>query len=156
MKQVRKILFPVSPDVAGKISPMVETMRKGFDSEVHVLFVVRDIKPYKGLPFPSIQYGSYESGSEVRTEQRAKILESLKEFCTGHLGGLNNCVQEVSFGDPAEEILKYIDSAGIDLVIMGTHGRRGLEEIFFGSVARQVISKSKVPVMVVNPYLVES
>ena len=154
MTQIKKILFPLSPDVAGKISPTVETMSKAFDSEVHVLFVVRDIKPYKGLPYPSIQYGSYESGSEVRTEQRANMLESLKQFCAGHLGGLDNCVQEVTFGNPAEEILKYIDSANIDLVIMGTHGRRGLEEIFFGSVAREVIGKSKVPVTVVNPYLV--
>ena len=40
----------------------------------------------------------------------------------------------------------------IDLVVMGTHGRKGLEHVIFGSVAENVVKKSTVPVMTVNPY----
>jgi nucleotide-binding universal stress UspA family protein len=55
-------------------------------------------------------------------------------------------------GDPAEEILKYIAQEKVDLVIMGTHGRKGLDRVLFGSVANEVVKKSPVPVLTINPY----
>ena len=57
-------------------------------------------------------------------------------------------------GDAIEEIINYINNEGIDLVIMGTHGRKGLNRVFFGSVADGVIKMSPVPVMSINPYRV--
>jgi nucleotide-binding universal stress UspA family protein len=57
-------------------------------------------------------------------------------------------------GGAAEEILKYIQTEGIDLLIMGTHGRKGLDKIIFGSVAEQVVKSSSVPVFLINPYKV--
>ena len=54
-----------------------------------------------------------------------------------------------------KEILKTIESETIDLVIMGTHGRKGLEHVFFGSVAENVVKKSPVPVLTINPYKVK-
>ena len=48
--------------------------------------------------------------------------------------------------------MKYIETVGIDLLIMGTHGRRGLDRAVFGSVAERVIKYSPVPVFVVNTY----
>jgi nucleotide-binding universal stress UspA family protein len=59
-------------------------------------------------------------------------------------------------GDPSEEILNYIGTHGIDLVVMGTHGRKGLDKVIFGSVAERVVKSSPVPVMVVNPFKVET
>jgi len=55
-------------------------------------------------------------------------------------------------GDIAEEILNYIESEGVDLVIMGTHGRKGLEKIVFGSVAERVAKGSTAPVLLLNPH----
>jgi nucleotide-binding universal stress UspA family protein len=40
----------------------------------------------------------------------------------------------------------------MDLVIMGTHGYKGLEQAIFGSVARKVVKNSPVPVLTINPY----
>lgn len=60
--------------------------------------------------------------------------------------------KRIVFGDPAQEILKSIESEGVDLVIMGTHGSKGLDKVFFGSVAETVVKKSPVPVLTVNPY----
>jgi nucleotide-binding universal stress UspA family protein len=58
----------------------------------------------------------------------------------------------VAAGDASEEIINYIEDKHIDLVIMGTHGRKGMDKILFGSVAERVVKASPVPVMVVNPY----
>ncbi len=55
-------------------------------------------------------------------------------------------------GDPAIEILETIESEGIDLVIMGTHGRKGLEHAIFGSVAEHVVQESPVPMLIIKPH----
>jgi len=59
---------------------------------------------------------------------------------------------DVVAGDASTEIINYIQNHRIDLGIMGTHGRKGMDKIIFGSVAERVLKASPVPVMVVNPY----
>src|SRR5947209_15972186 len=54
-------------------------------------------------------------------------------------------------GDPATEIVRYTHDAGIDLVVMGTHGRTGLERLLMGSVAEKVMRDSPCSVLVVQP-----
>ena len=76
-------------------------------------------------------------------------------MCITELRGLSNAQQRVIVGDPASEILKFIDAEGIDLVIMGTYGRKGMDETIFGSVADNVIKLSPVPVMIINPYRIK-
>jgi nucleotide-binding universal stress UspA family protein len=50
-------------------------------------------------------------------------------------------------GDPATEILSAVDELSPRMVIMGTHGRRGLAHILIGSVAERVVRRSPVPVL---------
>src|SRR5580698_1034703 len=52
-------------------------------------------------------------------------------------------------GDPALEILRAATSLGIDLIVIGTHGRRGLSRVLLGSVAEKVVRSSPVPVLTV-------
>lgn len=58
---------------------------------------------------------------------------------------------EVVWGLPADEILQYIEKNGIDLVIMGTHGRSGISRWVLGSVADKVIRGSTIPVLIIPP-----
>jgi nucleotide-binding universal stress UspA family protein len=53
-------------------------------------------------------------------------------------------------GDPAAEIVRYALDAGIDLIVMGTHGRTGLERLLMGSVAEKVMREAKCSVLVVK------
>jgi len=53
-------------------------------------------------------------------------------------------------GHPAEELDIYAGSQDIDLVVIGTHGRKGLDRLLIGSVADKVVRGSKVPVLVVR------
>lgn len=55
---------------------------------------------------------------------------------------------EVLTGNPAEEIIKYSQSKGVDLIIMSTHGRSGVSRWVFGSVADKVIRQTEVPVLI--------
>lgn len=56
---------------------------------------------------------------------------------------------EVVVGDPAEEILKYLDEHKIDLVMMSTRGRSGSRSFGIGNVTNQVLHGSRVPVWLV-------
>jgi len=60
-------------------------------------------------------------------------------------------VSEVLQGDPHTSIVEYSDRSDIDLIVMPTHGRRGLERTLLGSVTERVITTADVPVVAVNP-----
>lgn len=53
-------------------------------------------------------------------------------------------------GDPATEIVRYTADSNIDLVVMGTHGRTGLERLLMGSVAEKVLRDAPCSVLVVK------
>src|SRR5262245_40055388 len=63
---------------------------------------------------------------------------------------LNVRQQLVVEGDPADEILRFADEIGADLIVMGSHGRTGVMRILMGSVSRKVLDQAKCPVLIVR------
>ena len=59
-------------------------------------------------------------------------------------------VAEVRRGIPDEAILAYADENGVDLIVMGTHGRRGVRRYLLGSTTERVLRQSPVPVLAVR------
>jgi len=55
----------------------------------------------------------------------------------------------VAEGNPGSEIISYAEKAGMDIIIMGTVGRTGLDRFLLGSVAEKVVRNSKIPVLTV-------
>ena len=53
-------------------------------------------------------------------------------------------------GDPATQIVRYADDMGIDLIVMGTHGRTGKERLLMGSVTELVLRDAKCSVLAVK------
>ncbi len=147
MPEFRKILFPVdlSP-AAAKVVPYVSHMAERHQGRVHLLFVARVFDYFTSMyvPHPSV------------TQFEKEVLEGaqkrLYEFAEEHFKEPPPARVKVVAGDPSEEILRYVEEEGIDLVIMGTHGRKGLDKVIFGSVAERVVKSAPVPVMVVNPF----
>ena len=151
MKKFKKILFPVDfSEVSPKIVPYVITMAHRLDAEVHLVFVVRKLEHFRGIYVSLMSSENFER--EIVLGAETKMEEFVEEF----LKSIFRPKTKVLIGDIAEEIIKYINSEGIDLVIMGTHGRKGIDRIVFGSVADRVIKSAPVPVMSVNPYLITS
>lgn len=129
----QKILFPVDfSEVSAKIVPVVREMAARFQAEVHVLFVARVFEHLGSIyvPHPSIK--------TIQAELVQGAQKKLEEFLKEHFPHTTTYGQVVS-GDPAEEILEFSTAHSIDLIIMGTHGRKGLERIVFGSVAERVV-----------------
>lgn len=57
----------------------------------------------------------------------------------------------VTMGDPAVEILQAAKRWGVDLIVMATHGRRGLRRLILGSVAERVVREASCPVLTLKP-----
>ncbi|MFH1136424.1 MAG: universal stress protein [Pseudomonadota bacterium] len=146
MTNVDTILFPVDlSEASPSLVPWVRVVAEKFGAKVHVLFVARVMDYYAGLYVPHPSIANFEAEIVQGAEKK------LSEFVTEHMAGLN-VKALVRPGYPAEEILLYAESQTVDMIIIGTHGRKGLERIIFGSVAEHVVKHSKVPVMTVNPY----
>jgi nucleotide-binding universal stress UspA family protein len=59
-----------------------------------------------------------------------------------------NTVTEV--GKPARAILEYVDDHGIDQIVMGSHGRSGIDRVLLGSVAETVTRRARIPVTIIG------
>jgi nucleotide-binding universal stress UspA family protein len=147
VKAIRRILFPVDlTEDSDKLVPYVVQMRQKFDAEVNILYVVRVFQYFSSINVPTMSIDIFEN--EVMEMAHRKM----KEFKMHHFSRLHPVTAEVILGEPSETILSYIEENQIDMVIMGTHGRRGIDRVIFGSVAERVIKSAPVPVLVVNPY----
>ncbi|PIE70124.1 MAG: universal stress protein [Deltaproteobacteria bacterium] len=151
MKDFKKILVPVDlSDTSPKLVPYVVTMARKFDAQVHLLFVARVFDYFVGLdvPYPSIQQFQSEviKGAEDKLAVfKAELSEQIPRIKS-----------KVANGDIAEEILTYIEAEHIDLLLMATHGRKGIDKVIFGSIAEQMVKTAPVPVFLVNPYKIKN
>ena len=147
MTEFKKLLFPIDfSEVSPKMAPWALTVAKKFSAEIHLLFVARRLEHLSSLNVAQVSIEDFEN--EVIRGAETKM----DEFATRHFQAYSACKTSVVLGDAAEEILNYVKSEKIDIIIIGTHGRKGIEKILFGSVAERVIKMSSVPVMSINPY----
>ncbi len=148
MVEIRKILFACDlTKNASKILPYALSVSEKYDSMIYLFHVLEDIsKWYSGI------YDSHSSMDLYQKEVLKRAEACMDRLCEEQLEDCQNFQKRRVTGDPATEILKTIDSEQIDIVIIGTHGRKGLEHTIFGSVAENVMKKPPVPVLVINPY----
>lgn len=149
MVETRKILFPIDlTENVYKVLPYVLSVSEKYSAMIYLLHVVQDLRKWGKIYVP------HTSMDKLQGEALEAADKALDKVCDQDLQGCPNFQRRIVSGDPAAEILKLIDQEGIDLVIMGTHGRKGLEHVMFGSVAENVVKKSPVPVLTINPYKV--
>ena len=147
MIEIKKILFPLDlTENSSKILPYVLSIAEKYNSHVYLLHVVQDLNKWGKLYVP------HPSMDTLQKEANAAAKKAMDAVCENQLQSCPNFKKMVVSGDAADEILKVIDSEDIDLLVMGTHGRKGLEHVIFGSVAEKVVKKSPVPVLSINPY----
>ncbi|MFC4543660.1 universal stress protein [Halosolutus amylolyticus] len=110
------------------------TIADRFDATVHALSVV-----------PEGPLGTLESDEAERAAQRAVA----RVEADAQDDGLS-VTTAVRRGVPHEEILDYADEQGVDLIIMGTQGRTGLDRVLVGSVTERLVRMADVPVVTVR------
>ncbi len=114
-----------------------------FSAELHLVHVAED--PHALLP---------HSGATIPVEALAKAKEQTDEALTRAAELLEQAGRHVERsvvrGNPFLEIIRYAREHDIDLIVIGTHGRTGLQQALMGSVAERVVRKAPCPVLVVR------
>ena len=152
MQKIRTILTPIDfSDNAAKITRSAAYVAGTFRAALHFVFVVQNFEDYSGFFVPPVSMPNLEEKIfESAQQQMDSFLEENKRVLDGY--GLTGVTGKVLVGDVGEEILNYANEIGCDLIVMGTHGYKGLERIMFGSVADQVVKTACCPVLTINPY----
>lgn len=110
-------------------------------ARLHALYVVDD-RHYNALPDSA--WFTLEEAMEGEGEAAVAAVRERAEAAGVPVS------TAVIRGVPHEEILAYADDPGVDAVVMGTHGRSGLDHVLLGSVTEKVIRRADVPVLVVR------
>ena len=145
MADIKKILCAIDlSDHSKVVAAYAVMLAKAFDAEITVLYAAPSLSQYVGFHVPpsSIEnfVGEIISGAE----------KSMESFVAENLAGVKACSKIIS-GYAAQEILNYAAGNDIDIIVMGTHGRAGIDRILFGSVAEKVVKTATIPVMTVRP-----
>jgi nucleotide-binding universal stress UspA family protein len=147
MKGFKKILFPIDfSECSKKVFPFALEMAQKFDAKLYLLFVARDISYLTTVDVP------WELLSDTVAEVARAGENRMQAFCDKELSDFLNYESKVVTGDPADEIMKFANEQDIDLIVMGTHGRKGLDRTLMGSVADHVIKNAPTPVLTINPF----
>jgi universal stress protein A len=77
--------------------------------------------------------------------------ENLEHFARKQIGDQIECTLLVRAGDSAAITRRLADELGVDLIVMATHGHKGLVRIVLGSVAERVLRDAKCPVLTLRP-----
>ncbi len=87
---------------------------------------------------------------ELKKSHQQEVDHLLKEHYLKKIGTFKNVKVIFQEGEPFVEIIRRAKKESADLIVMGTHGRTGLDHVFFGSTAEKVVRKSPCPVMTIR------
>ena len=140
-----KILFPTDfSDVSKKALNYLVQLRDAGTKEIIVLHVIDQ----KGIDAIS-RYGAGKAETVIREitkesrEEGKKIEKKLVQ--SGFIVKIR-----IETGVPLKEILKIEEEEKVSIIVIGSHGKTNLEEMFLGSVSEKVIRQSKNPVLIVK------
>ena len=147
MREIKKILLPIDFSGASiKILQYAIFLAEKYNAKIFIVSVVEYPYTLSGLP-------SSKLGSEYE-EQMIRIAEKkMTSFLEDNMDQIPISLKSsVLFGHAAKRIISYAEMESFDLIIIGTHGHKGLEKMLFGSVAEKVIKLAPCPVLTINTY----
>jgi len=141
----KKILLPTDgSEYANKAAEHAIWIAKESGAEI-IALTVMETSTLIGLPADDLIIRIKEVLEEEASNSLDKIKKIVKE------SGYNiKLTLKTDEGSPADSILDMIEKEGIDLVVMGTSGKHGLDRFLLGSVTEKVVRSAKCPVLVVH------
>ncbi|NOZ84832.1 MAG: universal stress protein [Deltaproteobacteria bacterium] len=145
---INKVLIPVDfTDCSRRAFYVALELAAKFGAKCTVMHV---IEPITALDLSAKKYKQVykdvtrmEEGVQKRVEEF--VAEEDYEIDPASIG------IEISVGKPFQEILKKARELGVDLVIMGSHGKLAGDEVMMGSTAERVVRRAPCPVLVIKP-----
>ncbi|AJF26931.1 universal stress protein [Haloarcula hispanica] len=155
------ILFPTDGSSGAEAAlAHARTLAETHNATLHIMTVLDTSSPHIGMTAAGPEGATTGMTAEEHDESESgmvneehNIESSLRErsqaivdAAADEVDGVDT-VTAVEHGPPHSAILDYVDENDIDLIVMGTHGRTGVERYLLGSVAEKVVRTSDVPVL---------
>lgn len=143
MGHYERILVPTdgSPEVETVLDHAIALARI-HDAELDSVYVMQSAS-FTGLPMET----SWEAVGTHLQKEGENALDAVRTECDASDIEVTCSLLE---GSPAEQIVRYATANDCDLIVMGTHGRGGIDRLLLGSVAEHVVRTSPVPVLTVR------
>ncbi len=141
----KKIVCPVDfSEFTDEILNCAVDIAKKYNAELHLIHIIPNLNyftPYESFLTPENLIAIERNIEKEVDKDFDKITKTLDM----------SVKKVVKTGVTFVEIIDYIKTEGINLVVMGTHGRSAIEHILIGSVAEKVVRKSPCPVLTIRP-----
>lgn len=150
---MKKILIALDYEpLAQKIAETGYELAKKLEAKIVLVHVVSDVVYYSSLNYPSVMgydgFNNLDMLQLTNTDGLKKAAQDYLDISKQHLGddSIETIVAEGDFGESILEVGKQINA---DIIVMGTHGRHGLDKLLMGSVAEEVLHKSPIPLFII-------
>lgn len=145
MKRFDKILMATDfSDNSDYAFDYALALARQFDAELTIVHVINEPADLRGIYVPQVTY------EELETEISQGAKEMMAKFCSSKLADYGKYTTAIVSGIPFQEIIAKASEIGASLIVIGTHGRTGLEHLVFGSTAERVVRAAKCPVLSVR------
>ncbi len=149
MKDIKDILVPVDFSLCSRnaVASAIEVAKR-YDARLHILHVYETSPVVAGDVMIDIGGGGSTTLREFVRDQTRSMFD---EFIAS-VDGLDEVewTEHLVSGTPSQVALHKAEQGPCDLLVMGTHGRRGISHFLLGSVAERVIRQAPCPVLVVR------
>lgn len=140
---------PTAQDIAKKGYELARSM----NAQTILLHVVADYTYYSSLDYsPIMGFDSFSNLGILQTDTVTELHNAAQDYLNKtkqYLGGEDNIQTLVKDGDPGQAIIDAAKEMEADVIVMGSHSRRGLEKILMGSVAEKVLRNSSWPLFII-------
>jgi nucleotide-binding universal stress UspA family protein len=148
---MKKILIALDYNPsAQKVAEAGHKLAKSMNAQEILLHVISDVAYYSSLNYSPIM-GFTDFGNAVETDSAVELERAAQNYLNKSKQHLNDeAIQTVvKNGIFGEAILKTAKELQADIIVLGTHSRRGLEKILMGSVAEYVLHHSSIPLFII-------
>ena len=150
---MKKVLIALDYEPsAQKIAETGYALAKGMNAEIVLLHVLSDAGYYSSLNyFPVMGYEGFNNLNTLPVENVDVLRNTGQEFLDKSKQHLKDdtITTIIKEGDFAESIIATATEINADVIVMGSHGRRGLDKMLMGSVAERVLHKSVIPLFII-------
>ncbi len=150
---MKRILIALDNNAgAQKIAEAGYELSQAIHAETILLHVRSDSTYYSSLNYsPILGFDSFSNLDVVQTDTVQKLKRTAEDYLDNVKLGLGDEAIEtvVKEGDNAETILQTANEMNADLIVMGTHSRKGLDKVLLGSVAENVLHHTTIPLFII-------
>ena len=151
--KMKKVLIALDYNpTAQKVAESGFSLAKTIGAEITLLHVISDPVDYSSTEYsPIMGFIGFRDQSQLQLDSvdvLKKVSQQFLDKSKHHLGD-KNIKTLVEEGDFAESILKTAKDLHADIIVMGTHSRKWLENIVMGSVTEKVLNHASIPVFII-------